>query len=302
MDPLGALALHPFAPRSLCCSTSCPVVVRVPNWHPWPWIACCLHFDPRQLHPAFVQNEGRWNIDCAVEDQDNNSEHNHSHEGDFSFEMSELNTVIHEVLHCMFNKALSINSTALEDKNPETAEPEFVGSKTETALLRTKDPKWAPYQQTRSNADIVRMIPFSGERKAMGAATCISDNKDRFYIKGASEIVPKLCSRPVVVCCPGSETRADSREVETAPIAKLEENILRTIIFYANQMLRTLAIGYREFRSWSPAGHNGAIDEVPHKMIAEDLTLIGITGIEDPLCPGIKEAVAKRCCIRDVPG
>jgi Ca2+-transporting ATPase len=84
----------------------------------------------------------------------------------------------------------------------------------------------------------------------------------------------------------------DAKEVKTAPITELEEeNISHTIIFYATQMLRTIAVAYREFEQWPPAGHTGASDEVPYESIAEDLTLIGIVGIEDPLRPGVKEAV-----------
>ncbi|KAF8754101.1 Sarcoplasmic/endoplasmic reticulum calcium ATPase 3 [Rhizoctonia solani] len=181
---------------------------------------------------------------------------NRDHKDDFPLEMTQLNDVVREPLRSLFNEALAVNSTAFEDKNPETGELEFVGSKTETASS---------------------MIPFSSERKAMGVVVRIPSGGYRLYLKGASEIITGLCTRHV-----------------TAPITELEEeNISRTIIFYANQMLRTLAVAYRDFESWPPAGHTGAQDEVPYEMIAEDLTLVAITGIEDPLRPGVKEAVAK---------
>ncbi|CUA75881.1 hypothetical protein RSOLAG22IIIB_01882 [Rhizoctonia solani] len=250
------------------------------------------------IHCKFVQrlseNEGRQNVDRVLEDQEVGSERNRSHKDDFPLEMAELNEVVQEPLRTLFNEALAINSTAFEDKNPETGELEFVGSKTETALLRfAKDLKWAPYQQTRGNADIIQMIPFSSERKAMGVVVRIPSGGYRLYLKGASEIITKLCNRHVIVRRPGSPT-SDDKAIETAPITELEEeNISRTIIFYANQMLRTLAIAYRDFESWPPAGHIGAQDEVPYEMISKELTLIAITGIEDPLRPGVKEAVAK---------
>ncbi|QRV74869.1 calcium-transporting ATPase [Ceratobasidium sp. AG-Ba] len=249
------------------------------------------------IHCKFVQhlseNEGRQNVNHVIDDQAKDSERNRSHKDDFPLEMAELNSVIHEPLRSMFNEAIAVNSTAFEDKNPETGELEFVGSKTETALLRfAKDLKWAPYQQTRSGADIVQMIPFSSERKAMGVVVKTPNGKWRLYLKGASEILTRMCKRHVVVHRPGQAL--DSKELETAPITTHEEeNISRTIIFYANQMLRTLALAYRDFEQWPPAGHTGAIDEVPYEMIAEDLTLLGIVGIEDPLRPGVKEAVAK---------
>ncbi|KEP46359.1 calcium-transporting ATPase, partial [Rhizoctonia solani 123E] len=75
-----------------------------------------------------------------------------------------------------------------------------VAGSTETALLRfAKDLKWAPYQQTRSGADIVQMIPFSSERKAMGVVVRTPTGGYRLYLKGASEIITRLCTRHVIV-------------------------------------------------------------------------------------------------------
>lgn len=79
--------------------------------------------------------------------------------------------------------------------------------------------------------------------------------------------------------------------IETAPITEAETtNISRTIIFYANQMLRNIALCYRDFESWPPVQNAPAEDEVPCLYLSQDLTLIGVTGIEDPLRPGVHEA------------
>ncbi|KDR65383.1 hypothetical protein GALMADRAFT_81938 [Galerina marginata CBS 339.88] len=63
---------------------------------------------------------------------------------------------------------------------------------------------------------------------------------------------------------------------------------------YANQALRTIALCYRDLDSWPPArmsfDENG---DVPFDDLAKDLTLIGITGIEDPLRDGVGDAVLK---------
>ncbi|CAE6502848.1 unnamed protein product [Rhizoctonia solani] len=251
------------------------------------------------IHCKFVEhlseNKGCQNIDRVLEDQEVGLDCNRSHKDDFPLEIAKLNEVVHEPLRTLFNEALAINSTAFEDKDPKTGELEFVGSKTKTTLLRfAKDLKWAPYQQTRGNADIIQMIPFSSKRKAMGVVVCIPSGGYRLYIRGASEIITKLCNCHVIVCRPGSPTTSDDRTIKTTLITKLEEeNISRTIIFYANQMLRTIAVAYCDFESWPPAGHVGAQDKVPYKLISKELTLIAITGIEDPLRPGVKEAVAK---------
>ena len=54
---------------------------------------------------------------------------------DFSFDMASMNQVASPALQQTFNEAICINSTAFEDTN-EDGVLEFMGSKTETALLR----------------------------------------------------------------------------------------------------------------------------------------------------------------------
>ena len=64
-------------------------------------------------------------------------------------------------LRRLFIEAIAVNSTAFEDTDQLTGKREFVGSKTETALLSfAKELGWADYQKTREEADIVQMIPF----------------------------------------------------------------------------------------------------------------------------------------------
>jgi Ca2+-transporting ATPase len=205
---------------------------------------------------------------------------------DFSFDMNEFNQVASPELQTLLNEAICICSTAFEDKN-EKGELEFVGSKTETALLRfAKDLNWADYKKVREGADIVQMIPFSSELKAMGVVVKVG-SKYRLYAKGASEILTKNCSSHVVVNHKRSGDELGSVEFTE----ETRENIARSIIFYANQSLRTLAMCYRDFESWPPAGFNTSSEEVPFEQIAKELTLISVTGIEDPLRPGVREAV-----------
>ncbi|KAF8972113.1 hypothetical protein BDZ97DRAFT_1752724 [Flammula alnicola] len=181
---------------------------------------------------------------------------------------SQLNTVLSPELCELFNEAIAVNSTAFQDVDSESGLPVFIGSKTETALLQfASELKWKDFQETRDAADVVQMIPFSSERKSMG----------------------------VVVRLPGGGYRRTSRArdgkysdgIETKPIDELaKENISRTIIFYANQTLRTIALCYRDFTSWPPKG-------MEFNTEGDDLTLIGITGIEDPLRDGVRDAVLK---------
>ena len=230
------------------------------------------------------------------------------HSRDFSIDQQQINDTLSPALQDLFNKAIAINSTAFEDDDPESGEKVFVGSKTETALLKfAKENGWADYKATRDAADIVQMIPFSSERKAMGVVVRINKNHYRVYLKGASEILTRRCTHHVVLERGSKEEhRVDTVEIDD--IAR--DNIQRTIIFYANQTLRTIAICYRDFESWPPQGvqydsadevpldtfdsarHPLTFVQVPYEDLASSLTLIGITGIEDPLRPGVREAVA----------
>ncbi|KZV89527.1 hypothetical protein EXIGLDRAFT_562685, partial [Exidia glandulosa HHB12029] len=75
------------------------------------------------------------------------------HKDDFSLDQSELNTSISPALRSLFNEAICVNSTAFEDKNKDTNEVEFVGSKTEGALFRFAQMlEWEDYRTVREAA------------------------------------------------------------------------------------------------------------------------------------------------------
>ncbi|KZT57691.1 Ca-transporting ATPase [Calocera cornea HHB12733] len=222
------------------------------------------------------------------------------HKEDFAVDLGDLSKVVKGPLRRLLSDSININTTAFEDTSPETGELEFVGSKTETALLRfIKDLNWGDYGPAREWAGprTVQVIPFSSERKAMGIVVRLDNGNYRFYVKGASEILSKLCSRHVVTrpVDEDEDQSSDNQDVEVDQFNELtRENIQRTIIFYANQSLRTIAICYRDFESWPPPGLHPKGDsekDVSWRRLASDLTLIAITGIEDPLREGVKDAV-----------
>ncbi|TFK60946.1 hypothetical protein BDN72DRAFT_937594 [Pluteus cervinus] len=235
------------------------------------------------LHAKFVhlleENEQRTNAN-RIEKEDAGRR---KHVNNFSIDQSQLNT---PQLRNLFNEAITVNSTAFQDVDPVTGKIIFIGSKTETALLKfTRDLGWPDFKKTRDAAEIIQMTPFSSDCKAMGVVIRLPNGRYRIYLKGASEILSRKCTRHVVVHKNGDG--AHGEDIETRPIDPLaEDNISRTIIFYANQMLRTIAICYRDLDSWPPC--NARINDAD-----ENLTLIGIPNIEDPLRPGIREVVAK---------
>ncbi|KAH9024004.1 calcium-translocating P-type ATPase [Lactarius deliciosus] len=219
---------------------------------------------------------------------------------DIGVDLANLNTVLSHSLKELFNAAIAINSTAFEDVDPESGSPVFVGSKTETALLRfAKELGWPNYKDTRDSANIIhwQMIPFSSDRKSTGCVVRLADGSHRLYIKGASEVLARKCTHHVVVYPHTANGAPSGNEVETVPIGETEEdNISHTITSYASQALRTIALCYRDFPNWPLQGAQLlGKDEVDYDGLTTDLTLICIAAIEDPLRRGVQEAVAS-CC------
>ncbi|KAJ6513945.1 hypothetical protein C8R47DRAFT_628016 [Mycena vitilis] len=99
--------------------------------------------------------------------------------------LSQINTALSPQLRELFNEAIAVNSTVFMYKDP------FIGSKTETALLKfAQNLQWPDFRITRDSAIVVQMIPFSSERKAMGVGVKTHQGKFRLSLKGASEILP----------------------------------------------------------------------------------------------------------------
>lgn len=179
-------------------------------------------------------------------------------------------------------------------KKVQVAEPEspFIGSKTETALLAMViNLNWGDYALIRKAAQVVQMIPFGSKRKSMGVVIK-TDHGYRFLLKGASEVLLGLSTRTVAL-----HGQAANGEIPTLPIDDaLRTNLEDTIKGYASQSLRTISLCYRDFESWPPPNAPTEEGEVKYEFLAQEMTLLGITAIEDPLRNGVPEAV--RACGR----
>ncbi|BGP17703.1 plasma membrane calcium [Rhodosporidiobolus nylandii] len=213
---------------------------------------------------------------------------------DFSTDALDIGRHASPALRKLLNDSIVINSTAFEGTDEHGAEGGFVGSKTETALMTFAQAQgWPHYKAVRESARVVQMVPFSSERKCMGVVVELPDGGFRLFLKGASEVLARTSTRHVVV----EENGGDSAEDTRVPTAEFNDetraNINRTIIFYACQSLRTIALCSRDFPSWPPAqAELNDAGEVAFESLAQDLTLIGVTAIEDPLREGVANAVA----------
>lgn len=202
----------------------------------------------------------------------------------------------------MLNQSIALNSTAFEGKD-ENGQDCFVGNKTETALLQfARDIGSEHYDSIRNAYPVEQAFPFSSELKAMATVVRIQDPNDssrtiyRAHIKGASEILLEKCSSIVSLQPNNYRDATHDFDVRTRKLSSEDRTRLENIIqSYATRSLRTIGIGYRDFEQWPPANSIQVGDEieVPFDDLVQDsqVTLLGIVGIEDPLRPGVKEAV-----------
>ncbi|KAI9339257.1 PMCA-type calcium-translocating P-type ATPase [Pilaira anomala] len=225
-------------------------------------------------------------------------------------DLSDLKTISEKVpapILRLLNQSIAINSTAFEAPD-ENGTIQFVGNKTETALLQfAKNMGSENFEQLRTTWPIEQVFPFSSERKAMATVLRIPHPTKsgefiyRCHVKGASEILVEHCGHILTLNAVKNQNPEHDYDVKSRPLTHEDmSRVGRIIQSYATRSLRTIGIAYRDFESWPPVGGHastvGSETEVPYEDLIRDkgLVLLGIVGIEDPLRPGVKEAV-KAC-------
>lgn len=182
----------------------------------------------------------------------------------------------------MIVQSVAINSTAFEGE--EDGKAVFIGSKTETALLQlAKDHlSMQSLRETRANEQVVQMMPFDSSKKCMAAVIKVGTGY-RFIVKGASEILLKCCSHI-----------AEPHGLKVERLEKPRARALRaTIDKYASTSLRTIGLVYKDFTEWPPISAEMVEGEVQLSSLLNNLTFLGVIGIQDPVRPGVPEAVKK---------
>lgn len=192
----------------------------------------------------------------------------------FTSDVSSWGSSLSEGMKKLLIQSIAINSTAFE--GDQDGALTFIGSKTETALLQlAKDHLgMQSLAETRANEDTVLIEPFDSVKKYMAAVIKVPSGY-RLLIKGASEIVLQFCTTQMDVST-GDIESVDRKATEDA------------ITVFAGKSLRTIGIVYKDFK------------EVPDLENLNDLTLLGVVGIQDPVRPGVPAAVqnARRAGVR----
>ncbi|KAJ2452978.1 plasma membrane calcium [Coemansia sp. RSA 2336] len=176
---------------------------------------------------------------------------------------------------CILLEGIAVNSTAFEGPD-EQGKIDFIGSKSECALLGFGKTCGLDYRCERADHKPARVYPFSSEKKTMTTIVPISGQEGRYRVhaKGASEIVLRACTRMV-----GSD--GTSQELDDKTRTEMQQHIST----FANRALRTFALAYKEIGTDELAACSD--DDAP----LDNLVWIGVMGIQDPLRPGVRQAV-----------
>lgn len=162
----------------------------------------------------------------------------------------------------LVSEGIAVNSTAELDRSGSTPRP--IGNPTEGALLLMLDELGEDYRKIRERTVTESELPFSTERKYMATVVRRPDGKRMLYVKGAPEIVFRLCT--------------------VVPDGVTREEVDAQLLEYQSQGMRTLGFAYRELPEGVQPIHNNGID-------SDGLVFLGFAAISDPVRPDVPDAV-----------
>ena len=163
----------------------------------------------------------------------------------------------------LLKECIAINTTANLDHS-DASKIKTIGNPTEGALLLWLNKQGVNYLDLRESLEVLDRIQFTTELKYM--ATIVKSaitGKPIVYVKGAPDILMNMCSL----------TDTDKKSYND----KLAE--------YQSHANRTLAFAYKELDATADVFTNG-------KLNINDLTMMGIVGIEDPVRTDVPAAIA----------
>ncbi len=198
---------------------------------------------------------------------------------------AEFTATLAEETKQLLKDSIVLNSTAFEAE--ENGKVVYIGSKTETALLTFVSDNLAmdSVAEERANANVVQMIPFDSGRKCMAVVIKLANGRFRMLVKGASEILISKCTRII---------NEPTKGVSDSPVTGAQIQALNGIVAnYASRSLRTIALLYRDFEQWPPRGAVAEDDkkQADFERVFRDMVFLSVVGIQDPLRPGVTQAV-----------
>ena len=158
-------------------------------------------------------------------------------------------------------EGIAVNSTAQLDLSGE--KPQVLGNPTEGALMLWLKSQGVNYVDLKDATTRVEELPFTTERKYMATVVKSATGKTILYVKGAPEIIFGMCHN-------------------TAGVTKQE--IDAQLLEYQNQAMRTLGFAYQVVE-------DGDKTIADNKVVAQNLTFLGIVASSDPVRGDVPDAV-----------
>lgn len=186
----------------------------------------------------------------------------------------------------LLRDSISLNTTATEKEEADRIE--LQGSSTEVAMVRFayRELGLQDLTSARERVEVVHLFPFHAGHKSMAVIVELPKGGFRMYAKGAAEIVLSRCTTVLE----GPTESVAETELGAEGKERLENHIGKL----AQRSLRVLAMAYRDFDSWPPPHDTpkpGTADHLKLDDIFQEMTLIGIVGLRDPLRPDVIESV-----------
>ncbi|KAL8400829.1 hypothetical protein RB594_001014 [Gaeumannomyces avenae] len=191
----------------------------------------------------------------------------------------------------LIKDGIALNSTAFED-----GDGKYVGMSTETALLDFARTYlgMGPVNEERENANIVDLLPFDASNKWMAVMVRLPNDRGfRMFVKGAAEVVLGHCKAILTDPTGGKEQGGSGLTAEELP-EETRAELRETVCSYAVQMLRPVAMAYRDFKDPSEIFRDPKDPtSVRFRELfrTSGLTWTCIFGIKDPLRPEVIDSV-----------
>lgn len=163
----------------------------------------------------------------------------------------------------IIEEGIAVNSTAQLDLT-DPSHPKALGNPTEGALLLWLNSQGVDFQALKDRVKFVEELPFSTERKYMATVIKGTDGREILYVKGAPEIIFGLC-------------RNYPEGVDKSVVDK-------QLLEYQNQAMRTLGFAWQEVKPGEKVIENS-------RVVADNLTFLGIVAIADPVRADVPDAV-----------
>jgi len=178
-------------------------------------------------------------------------------------------------------EGICINSVANVIYDEKEKKFKRLGSATECALLAMAEDMGYKYEEYRDPNKEILTIPFNSKRKRMTTVYKTGDkSKYVVYVKGAPDILLPYCNK---IISKGGEVA----DLDERGRTELDRKVLKR---NAETGYRSLLLAYKLINSYGFEPKNYKSDAA-YDELEQELTIIAIVGIEDPLRDGVKNAV-----------